>query len=444
MKQIRIISGSQFLIFFFIYAVFISCNKNEEIGSQIQPTENLLGVTFQNSIPISAHSVKEDSVRTDETILNMIGSYKDSIFGFTSAGMYTQFRLTTSAVSFGTNPVCDSIVLSLAYNGGFYGDTSSPMTLNIYEIAESFNIENSYYSNARLGVYKTDLANYTFKPDLKDSVKVDSTKYAPHLRVKLNKSIGDKIIAASGSYELTDNTTFLNFFKGLYISTKKVSSKGSIIYINPTSSISKLRIYYHNDADTLSYNLVINENCARFNTFDHDNYTYAVDTLKKQILKGDTVLGDNKLYLQAMAGTKIRLKFPNAVNPVFYENTPINKIAINKAELVINVDQSTINSLAPPSILSLAVVNNDDTYSFLPDVVYGESYFGGTYSSTTHQYRFNISKYFQNALLNGSFDDNGLVIVVSGAAVKGNRAIIYGPKSTKNNMRLEVIYTKLK
>jgi hypothetical protein len=434
-------------IYLLIVIFTVSCNKNEEIGSNIQTQENSLGVVFVKNIPISAYTILEDSIRTDETILNMIGSYSDPIFGVTTTGMYTQFRLTTTAVNFGTNPVCDSIVLSLAYNGGFYGDTNhllSQMNLNVYEIDESFNLDNNYYSNQRLGTFKNNLANYAFTPNLKDSVKVGSTNFAPHLRVKLKKSLGDKIIGASGTSDLTDNTAFLNFFKGLYITTNKVSSNGSIIYINSTSFISKLTLYYHNDAsDTLTYNLVINENCARFNTFDHYKYLDANTTLKQQI-SGDTALGNNTLFLQAMAGTKIRLKFPKAIDSSFFGNNPLNKIAINKAELVIKVDPTTIDFLTPPSILSLVVINTDGTYSFLPDVVYGEAYFGGSYNSTTHEYRFNISKYLQNALLNRSFNDKGLFIVVSGAAVKGDRAIIKGPQSTEDNMRLEIIYTKLK
>jgi hypothetical protein len=447
LKQIKLTAKHPLWVSLFLALFTISCNKNEEIGSTIQPKENLLGVNFNKSIPVIAHTVLEDSVRTDETILNMIGSYHDPIFGTTTAGMYTQFRLTSSAVSFGANPACDSIVLSLAYTQGFYGDTnhtSSPMKLDVYEIAEDFSIDNNYYSNQRLGVYKNNLlSNYNFIPNLKDSVKVGTTNYAPHLRVKLKKSLGDKIIDASSPSDLNDNPSFIKFFKGLYITANKMSSGGSIVYINSTSSISKLTLYYHNDsAASLSYNLVINENCARFNTFEHYKYFGANSAFKQQI-SGDTSLGNNLLYLQAMAGTKVRLKFRRALDSTFFDNTPLKYVAINKAEIVIK-DSSTIDALAPPATLSLVVINTDNTLSFLPDVVYGEAYFGGTYNSTTQEYRFNVSKYLQNALLKGSFDDNGLYMVVSGSAVLGNRAIIKGPQSLKDNMRLEIIYTKLK
>jgi hypothetical protein len=445
LKNKQFIYKYQFLFFIYISVFFISCNKNEEIGTNIQPDENQIGVFYTYNIPITAHTIMEDSVRTDETILNMIGSYKDDIFGTTTTGMYTQFRLTTSAVSFGTNPICDSVVLSLAYNGGFYGDTSSQtqLTLSVYEIAENFNLDDVYYSNQRLATFKNNLVNYTFKPNLKDSVKVGNNILPPQLRVKLKKELGDKIVSAATS-NLADNESFIKFFRGLYITTNKVSTSGAILYINSLSSYSKITLYYHNDTDTLTYNLVLNDKCARFNSFDHYKYSGAVVTFIKQIINNDTILGDDKLYLQAMAGTKIRLKFPKVIDSSYFGNTPLNNIAINKAELIIEVDQTTIADMAPPSLLSVVVINKDGTYSFLPDVAYGEAYFGGNYNSTTHEYHFNISKYIQNSVQNGSFNDNGLFIVVSGSAVKGNRAIINGPKSSEDFMRLEIIYTKIK
>ena len=422
-----------FLIFLFII-LFISCNKNEEIGFETQPQQNSLHVIFEKSISIFAYSVLEDSVRTDKTILNLIGSYKDPVFGITTAGMYTQFRLTTTSVNFGNNPICDSIILSLAYTKEFYGDTSSLLTLNVFELNEDFYSDKPYYSNNRLATFKKNLANYSFTPNLVDSVNVGTSMVGPHLRVRLNNTLGQKILNASTS-DLIDNSTFLKFFKGLYISTNKVNTNGSILYINSLSTISKLALYYHNTTDTLTYNFVLNDNCARFNTFNHHNYKDAISSFKQQT-NGDTSLGDYTLFLQAMAGTKIRLKFPDVINL-----STIGKIAINRAELVLKIDLGTETGFSPPDNLSLVVINKDNSLSFLPDIAYGEAYFGGKYNSSTNEYRFNISKYIQNALQNGSFEDNGLYIVISGAAIKGNRAIIKGSKCPDDNMRLEIIYT---
>ncbi len=438
MKKIRSKFHFHFLWVLTISVLWLSCNKNEELGMNVQPQENMLNVTFNNSMPITAHTYKDDSVKTDETNINLIGSIVDPIFGLTTGGMYTQFRLTTDNVDFGANPVCDSIFLSLAYSS-LYGDTNTNLMLNVFEITDDFYLSNSYYSNDVLGTYKTNLANINFIPNFRDSVKIDGVNSAPQLRVRLKNSLGQKFINASGTSDLADNTAFVKYFKGLYIATNPVTSNGVMLYINSLSALSKLTMYYHNATDTLKYVFVLNENCARFNTYDHHKFTTANSTFKLQVA-GDTTLGDSLLYLQAMSGTRVKLKFPEVTS---LDN--FGSIAINKAELVIKVDPTTVDDITvPPSRLSLAVKNYDGTLSFLPDVVYGEAYYGGAYNSSTNEYRFNISKYIQNALIKGYFDDDGLILIVSGSAVLANRTVFFGPKHSNGGMHLDIIYTKIK
>jgi hypothetical protein len=435
LKKFILYSFLSFSVISLCIGIFTSCNKNEEIGINVQPEGDILGVSFISSIPILAHTVLEDSVRSDETVYNLVGSYMDPVFGLTTAGCYTQFRLTTSNVDFGLNPVCDSIVLSLLYKS-YYGDTSSYLTLNVYEIADDFYLDNTYYSNQKLGVFKNNLANITFKPNFVDSVTVDSASYAPHLRIKLKKTLGDKIIAASSSSDLADNSSFLKFFKGLYISTNSVSSSGAIIYFNLLSSLSKITLYYHSDNGLFNYSMVIDDYCARYNYFDH--YYSSADVLFKNQINGDTTLGNDFLYLQAMAGTKIKFKFPDITSL-----NSLGRIAVNKAELVMKVDETNIDTYPPPANLTLVLINTDGSLSFLPDYNYGSAYFGGIYNSTNKEYRFNIGKYIQDVLQRGYINDNGLFLVVSGASIYANRAVILGNNSAENNFRLEITYTKI-
>jgi len=426
------------LFLFLSISFFTSCNKNEELGENIQPSDDRMGVSFIQSIPVTAYTVYEDSIKSDETTYNLLGSYCDPVFGQTNAGIYTQFKLTTTAVDFGDSPICDSVVLSMAY-AGVYGDSAATMRINVNEIADDFYYDNYYYSNDKLGTYKTNLANIDFVPNFTDSIQVGTTKYPAHFRIKLKKTLGQKFINASGTSDLNDNTNFLKFFKGLYISANTVSSGGAILYLNLLSSLTKLSLYYHNVGDTASttYNFIISDDCARFTAFDHKKFANATPVLKQQ-LAGDTVLGDSILFVQAMAGTKIKLKFPDVIGL-----NALGKIAINKAELVMKVDENSIGDYTPPEKLILSKINANGTVSFLADYAYGDAYYGGYYSSTTKEYRFNISKHIQDALLNGSFEDQGLYLVVSGAAVKSNRAVIKGNKSSQDNLRLEIIYTKI-
>ena len=438
MNSKKILGKILTLFILIVLITVISCNKNEEIGYNVHPQDNTIGVYYKNDIPVLAHTIREDSIRTDETYTNIIGSVYDPVFGTTTAGMFVQFRLSDNNVTFGTNPVCDSLVLSLAYRG-LYGDTNYVHTINVYEILESFSIDNAYYSNQYLGTYKNNLCNSHFVPNLKDSVILGTSHFAPHMRVKLKNILGQKIIAASGTSNLADNTNFSSFFKGLFITVKKADFDGSMIYINPTATLSKLILYYHNDNGNSTYSFPINDNSARYNVFDHYNYSNANTTFKQQ-LKGDTTLGEQTLYLQTMGGTKVLLKFPEAV-----KLNDLGNIAINKAELVLKLDETNIDTYLPPEALSMSYIKNDETLSFLPDyTLYGDSYFGGKYNSVTKEYRFNIGKYLQNALVNNSFDDKGVYLTISGAAIGARRLVFFGPQNNSGKLRLEVIYSIIK
>ena len=69
-----------------------------------------------------------------------------------------------------------------------------------------------------------------------------------------------------------------------------------------------MTLYYKNDEnDSLKYDFLINEHCARFNNFNHYDYSDAVP----EIIDTNITLGDSILYLQAMGGIKTKIMFPN-------------------------------------------------------------------------------------------------------------------------------------
>ncbi|MEI6764584.1 MAG: DUF4270 family protein [Bacteroidota bacterium] len=435
MKHLRIIL--RLLAASWIFALlFVSCKQDEQLGLEVQPPEDRLGVCFTDTCSVFAYSVWDKAIRTDEALYNVIGCYRDPIFGLTTACSYTQFHMPENALTFGTNPVPDSLVLCLAY-AGQYGDSTEALTFFVNEIAENLYLDSAYHSDDKSTVFKNVLGTKTFVPKIHDSVFVDGINNIAHLRIKLSQNLAQKFIDASGTSDLADNTSFVSFFKGLRISSMPEFSSGSVQSFGFLSSGTKLVLYYHNDSDTTSQKFVIDEKCARYNAFEHYGYGQADPMLKNQILNGDT-LAPNSLYLQAMGGLKVKLQFPHILDLVSK-----NQIAIDKAVLVVKVDETTIGTLNPPVNLALIKINNDGTFSFLPDQYFGTSYFGGSYDASTHEYRFTISKYIQDLLLYGSGYDKGLYLAVSGAAIYGNRVVINGSGNTNGKLRLEITYTKI-
>ena len=168
------------ICFAIIFQLLISCKQNDQVGLT-QVTGGKLGVTVTDTFKVYAHSIFEDSVKSNALGTNVAGSIADPVFGLTTGGFYTQYQLTTTDVSFGLNPQLDSLVLQLPYDG-YYGDTNSTQTLNVYEMSSDLSSTISYYSylnnskNKQAQVIPAIIGTKTFKPHPTDSIWVNGVK----------------------------------------------------------------------------------------------------------------------------------------------------------------------------------------------------------------------------------------------------------------------------
>jgi len=90
---------------------FNACEEPDIIGMEIQPDNDTFNIVFSDTTSIISYSEIEDSVRSDETPDNLLGSYKDPVYGTSLASFITQVRLSSNDVSFGTTPIFDSLIL---------------------------------------------------------------------------------------------------------------------------------------------------------------------------------------------------------------------------------------------------------------------------------------------------------------------------------------------
>ncbi len=425
----------------FLSAVVLSsCTKPEDLGQDIVslPGEHL-NVHFTDTVTINTYSFIIDSVPTRATSSQVLGSIYDPYFGSSSAGIYTQLRLANSDIDFGTNPICDSIVLGFDYVG-FYGDTAAVQHIKVYRLDEDMFVDSAYYSNQTLAIQQPPIYDQDKVFDLTDSVSLWGGKAKPHLRLALDKSFGDDIISKSGQTELSNNEEFLKFIKGLYITVDKKNSGGGFAYISLLDNYSRLTLYYHNDdEDSLFEHFLINQNCAFFNHFDHYDYQNASPEFINQVVNKDTALGMQQLYLQTMGGVRTFVDFP------YIENLKTNnQIAIHKAELIVSVSDlsDTLNYPAPRKI-SIVGINSKGENVILTDYYEGTGFYGGEYKQANNQYVFNITHTIQQMLL-GTSELHGLRIVVAGESVIANRLILQGNKAASNNTRLRLYYTDVK
>ena len=423
-EAVKKIRYTSILIFVFLLS---ACDDPGIIGLDVQPPGDNFNISFSDTSTLITFTVREDSIQSDERGLNLLGSYEDPFLGKTYASIYTQFVLPANNVNFGSEFTPDSLVMTLAFSG-YYGTLSSPQTLQVFQLSEDIYVDSSYYSSRNFAYNSTNLTpNVTISPQNGDSVVV----------VKLND-----VLFTSSDFSFADNDAFLSFLKGFYITTETITLGSSILYFDLESPLTKLTLYYSNIPkgdccpENFSFDFEINDNSARINHFDHD-YSGT------PILSSDFILGDALVYVQAMAGVKTKILFPYLKNWVASQ-----KIAVNKAELVLSIEGGTDGTYETPEKLFLLGIDSlGETYG-ITDLFEGESYFGGTYNSMNKEYRFNIARHVQE-ILNGSKTNDGLYLIIlntlesSGSAVSANRVVLKGGGNPTAKMKLNLTYTKL-
>jgi hypothetical protein len=136
----------------FILTLTFSCKKKEgpTAGIEIQPDNTQLGLFTTDTFEVVCITQRLDSVRTESTTLNSIGSYQDPSFGTIRNSYVTQIRLSSENIDVNQLKkfTVDSVVLATVYNG-YYGDLDA-QNFYVYRVAEDLNPDSSFYSNYKI------------------------------------------------------------------------------------------------------------------------------------------------------------------------------------------------------------------------------------------------------------------------------------------------------
>jgi len=418
-------------IFLFVGIITISsCKKVEsDLGVDVLPSTDQLGLEV-DTLQMNTYTTLEDSLRSDEFSNNMLGSYADETFGKTKASFYTQVRLSTIPTFTDlANTVVDSVVLSLKITG-HYGDQSN-QTFEVYRLTENIYRDSSYYMHTT----KTyDALNNlvdplfaTFTPSATNKPVIDGETLDPQIRIRLKNSFGDTILHSNS---LTSETVFGDYFKGLFVTVTQELSDGGVYYLDLEHADSKISIYYHNSTeDSLKYDLVINDKCARFTSTEHD-YTGT----KVEMQLADSTLGNEYYYVQAGHGVVGNVSIPDLSNL-----TADGRIIINRAELYLPVQYYTTDPFAPPERMVAYGVDDENEIFTMADFALGVSIYGGNYNDEKKAYVFNIIRYIQD-VINGDLMNNPIRIVSGGSVVSTNQVVMSGKNSANREKPYMIIY----
>lgn len=427
---------------FVLGAFFLSSCEPEEskVGLGIHPKNDQVNLFTTSMINYAFQTRSEDSVITNNTSQNIVGSFYDPVFGVSRADLAFQLRLPANDIQIDNRAgiVVDSVILFLIAPTS-YGPEKRSMAVEVYELAEEM-MDTTYYSSY---TFATEPDNLMADPLSSISVDLDQTyvfgedSITGVIAIPIAKSWGEKILDFQGTSEFETNENFLKTIKGLLVkepSTNMAMGDGSLYMVNLFNIYSKLEIRYTDTTQTepvqqtLDLNITSESNKVHTVKHDHDlgTISLAID---------DTINDQSNVFIQSLGGLKATLDFKNLL--ALADSFDV----LNKVELVLPVDEFPGDTLGSSFRLVLEINEGDSTSSFTPDLTEGDAHIGGYLNDQCGCYVFTITRFFQG-VLNGDIASKKLNIVPSGESIRAQRTILKGKNHPSGGPQLYIYGTK--
>lgn len=425
--------------------VFASCvDEDETLGMDLVDENDKFEVGVYDRISMNAIFFKEDSLVTLNYRYNTLGEYSDSKFGAVKSSLFTQITLSTPSAAFNTYDNIDSVILTLAYAGGFSEDTmlsGKQMRLNIYELSEEID-STKKYSFDNVACSSLPIYSNNIQIDYNSDVIIESDTLDPQLRVKIEGEFFEKIKNFGGS-----NDDFVSQFKGLKFELTKLDSRGLMAYIDMEATASCITVYYTQGGTHQKYLIKIPTKGNRFMHYDYDFTSSDISSLANN----DTIDGNDLIYLGNMGISLAKINindFKEDWLSTVNQGNEENDVSINSAILEFPVsDLSQINN---PSFTSRilcyrkAVVNQDTALVLIHDAQTASGdFYDGYYDSRTNSYKMRITMHLEN-YINGNISDPNIYLIPDARRSSASRVILNGPNNTIKPARIKVTYSKKK
>lgn len=406
-----------FVFIFFCGSFFLmSCEKpGLTPGGNLLPESDGLSAFQIDTFSVIVETQLEDSVKTDELSLAVLGRIEDDQLGSTECQIFTQFKLSALDPGFPVQMEIDSVVLALAYNSTYYGQPNRQQ-FAVFPLSEDLYLDSAYYADSRLDYTPENWIAPGFDyleidPD-KDAIVGGDTTF-PQLRIRLKNEVGTFLTQPSDLSVLSSQDNFQDYFKGICITAK--ARMDAVMRYDLVDPGTKLTVYYRDlsgtTPDTLLYDFVIGSDCARFNRFKQNYSGTSLSHIAQQPLDGA-----QQFYIQSGGGLKAKLDFPTI------QNLNNGSKVIAQAELQIPVELDS--RYTPFDQLFLRYIDQDGKEKILPDE--SAQSIGGYLNTTTQKYSFLITRYIQS-VLTGEINSQGLYLLGGTTGVSAKRIIAHGP-----------------
>lgn len=354
-----------------------------------------------------------DSFPTSGLGTTLVGGYNDPIFGTVATQTYFQVAPPTYEDIY-ENVLFDSLTLILKLSKNFYGDSTKPVHIDVSRVTDKIAPYENGYTLFNVNSFNVDPTVLGSKDVIINPNQTDT------IAIKLNPALGQEILNMYVRKSDTIKTveTFLNYFKGLRIS----SNSGASMVFGCTDSI-KMRIQYKKrDLFLVDKNIDfnINNRNLHFTNISVDRSTGSANIKNLgngagMVKEKSSKLTDNVAYCQSTTSTIVKIKFPSIRDLL---KTP-NYAKILNARLIIRPIAGSYNRTfyLPPQLrlsttTSLNQIGTDLTEissSGSQQTQNGSLLIDYTYGVGT-AYSYDVTSYIRYAITDPNNDFNGLLL----------------------------------
>jgi len=471
------------------------CTNPSGIGLDVDPDDQITGDII-DSLTLQAVTLLDDSTRSSSFSQTAFGWFDDPAIGKTVADLALAIGKPSSGSAPRIRPDAeiDSVILVLPFGREYFGDTvNTTFPLQVRQLKEVYT--DGTYSTKQWSVEEEVIGTKTvprFAYKLSDSVQVrkyidgkDSTiKDIPQLRISLSAEFFRSLFSNTvDSATLSTEAGFNNHVKGLYVSVDEsaMSGIGGIVTFQGVSGTTGIELTYRqpngkegDDAGIDTVRTFLPTTVTASDGYNTTTYRRLTSSIRRTYTADVQAQLENpegnfeKLYLQAPAGLRTRLRIP------YIDKLKGRNIAVNKAELVLYLDEAEgVEWDIPAPRLTLyrediagqrqPVPDGDSRTNGTNFVGDGRSIFyrsggnwrafGGAIDRDKRRYVFHLTSYIQDLLL-GKINSNEFFIAPVALSDDrtvpyypvlntGSRAILRNGEAVGAKMQLNIYYTQV-
>jgi hypothetical protein len=438
------------IILFLTSLLLIACEANE-IGAEIQPTEDKLSVKT-DSFSVSATSALITN-RYSESDKLLLGNYDDPIFGSAKLDFLAEFRYLNA--DFPATAEAKSLQVVLYYKT-FFGDSTAVQEATVYQLNNPLIFDENYNSDIKVedfcdkSVVLGKKVYVAYDPTVPDST-LEAEDYCKTVKIDLPISMAETLIS---DISITQNqTNFLNFIKGVYVTNEYTGQ----VVLDVDSVNLEVKFDYVPDASKPD------EYATDVRIYPLNKETTGVLRISDVKVPDLAAVPDSLIYLSSYLGLvpKVELPINRIKEKLGFEQGGV--VSINNVTLVLEeaicADSSLTDLDVPPYVI---LIREADMEEFFTQSLYpaeGIHTVLGVYEENIRAYRFNsFADYMHDIIYNGTKESDVnpfYILPVTGVTdIDGTDAVIrhqFRPsgvrlRSSKNensSMRLSITYTKL-